>query len=206
MSAVEHRVILLEPDYCLQLVAERAENQFHLPPPFLRNFTSPIAFVKDQNYSRQEEIIMDLVKPFPGKNPGDQITKQELLSAIRLSICAEQEAVHLYDQIAEFTDNEMVKKLMTDVADEERVHIGEFTKLLELVGEGKADKVKEGEDEAAKKLGQGSSEESEPEKPDETSEEPDKEPEEEPEEKSEAIKRIANVISEDITKDNGIKR
>ena len=146
---------------------------------------------------------MDLVKPFPGKNPGDQITKQELLSVIRLSICAEQEAVHLYDQIAEFTDNEMVKKLMTDIAEEERVHIGEFTKLLELVGEGKADKVKEGEDEAAKKLGQGSSEEPDkPEEPDETPEEP----EEEPEEKSEAIKRIANVISEDITKDNGIKR
>jgi len=150
---------------------------------------------------------MDLVKPFPGKNPGDQITKQELLSVIRLSICAEQEAVHLYDQIAEFTDNEMVKKLMTDIAEEERVHIGEFTKLLELVGEGKADKVKEGEDEAVKKLGQGSSEE--PDKPEEQSEEPDEtseKPEEEPEEKSEAIKRIANVISEDITKDNGIKR
>jgi rubrerythrin len=139
---------------------------------------------------------MDLVKPFPGKNPGDQITKQELLSVIRLSICAEQEAVHLYDQIAEFTDNEMVKKLMTDIAEEERVHIGEFTKLLELVGEGKADKVKEGEDEAAKKLGQGSSEE--PDKPEEQSEKSD--------ETSEAIKRIANVISEDITKDNGIKR
>jgi rubrerythrin len=156
---------------------------------------------------------MDLVKPFPGKNPGDQITKQELLSVIRLSICAEQEAVHLYDQIAEFTDNEMVKKLMTDIAEEERVHIGEFTKLLELVGEGKADKVKEGEDEAAKKLGQGSSEEpdkpseepDESEKPEEKSEELD-EPSKEPDETSEAIKRIANIITEDITLDNGIRR
>ena len=129
---------------------------------------------------------MDFVKPFPGKNPGDQITKQELISAIRLSICAEQEAVHLYDQIAEFTDNEMVKKLMVDVADEERIHIGEFQKLLELIGEGKADKVKEGEAEAAKKL------ESEEQDSEELG-------------ASEAIKRIANIISEDITKDNGIK-
>ena len=132
---------------------------------------------------------MDFVKPFPGKNPGDQITKQELISAIRLSICAEQEAVHLYDQIAEFTDNEMVKKLMVDVADEERIHIGEFQKLLELIGEGKADKVKEGEAEAAKKL---------------ESEEQDSDKESEESGASEAIKRIANIISEDITKDNGI--
>lgn len=134
---------------------------------------------------------MDFVKPFPGKNPGDQITKQELISAIRLSICAEQEAVHLYDQIAEFTDNEMVKKLMIDVADEERIHIGEFQKLLELIGEGKADKVKEGEAEAAKKL---------------ESEEQDSDKESEESGASETIKRIANIISEDITKDNGIKR
>lgn len=134
---------------------------------------------------------MDFVKPFPGKNPGDQITKQELISAIRLSICAEQEAVHLYDQIAEFTDNEMVKKLMIDVADEERIHIGEFQKLLELIGEGKADKVKEGEAEAAKKL---------------ESEEQDSDKESEESGVPEAIKRIANIISEDITKDNGIKR
>jgi rubrerythrin len=132
---------------------------------------------------------MDFVKPFPGKNPGDQITKQELISAIRLSICAEQEAVHLYDQIAEFTDNEMVKKLMIDVADEERIHIGEFQKLLELIGEGKADKVKEGEAEAAKKLELG-----------------DQDSESEGPGVPEAIKRIANIISEDITKDNGIKR
>jgi rubrerythrin len=96
--------------------------------------------------------MVDFTRPFPGKNPGDKITKQELISAIRLSLCAEEEATHLYDTIAEYTDDERVKKIMKDVADEEQVHIGEFQKLLGLLEDDEVEKVEEGEKEAEEKM------------------------------------------------------
>ena len=95
---------------------------------------------------------MEFVQPFPGKNPGDKITPQELISAIRLAICAEEEATHLYDTIAEYVDDEKVKKLMTDIADEEQVHIGEFQKLLEMYDADEEEKTEEGEEEAEEKM------------------------------------------------------
>lgn len=45
-------------------------------------------------------------------------------------IAAEYEPVQLYMQLAESTDNELVQKVMRDVADEELVHAGEFLPLL----------------------------------------------------------------------------
>jgi len=97
--------------------------------------------------------MVAFVHPFPGKNPGDKITKQELISALRLSLCAEEEATHLYDTIAEYADDEKIKKIMRDVADEEQVHIGEFQKLLDLYEDDEEENVGEGEGEAKKKMG-----------------------------------------------------
>ena len=95
---------------------------------------------------------MEFVHPFPGKKVGDKVTKQELISAIRLSLCAEEEATHLYDTISEYTENEKIKKLMKDVADEEQVHIGEFQKLLEELEGDEAEKFEEGKNEAEEKM------------------------------------------------------
>ena len=46
-------------------------------------------------------------------------------------IAAEYEAVQLYMQLAESTDNELVIEVLDDIADEERVHAGEFLRLLQ---------------------------------------------------------------------------
>jgi len=96
--------------------------------------------------------MVDFTRPFPGKNPGDKITKQELISAIRLSICAEEEATHLYDTIAEYVEDERVKKIMKDVANEEQVHIGEFQKLLEMFEEDEVKLIEEGKQEIEEML------------------------------------------------------
>jgi rubrerythrin len=45
-------------------------------------------------------------------------------------IAAEYEAVQLYMQLAESTDNELAIEVLKDVANEERVHAGEFLRLL----------------------------------------------------------------------------
>lgn len=97
---------------------------------------------------------MEFVHPFPGKKVGDKVTKQELISAIRLSLCAEEEATHLYDTIAEYADDERVKKIMEDVATEEQVHAGEFQKLLDVLESDEVEKIEEGKKEAEDKIGE----------------------------------------------------
>ena len=68
--------------------------------------------------------------PFGVLKAKRNFTKPELIRAIRLMIAAEYEAVQLYMQVAESTDNELAKRVFTDIANEERVHAGEFLKLL----------------------------------------------------------------------------
>jgi rubrerythrin len=50
-----------------------------------------------------------------------------------MSLAAEHEAVHLYLAQAEATDNKLAKKVLIDIANEERVHAGEFMRLIALL-------------------------------------------------------------------------
>ncbi|MCX7815976.1 MAG: hypothetical protein N2317_00490 [Syntrophales bacterium] len=68
--------------------------------------------------------------PFSGLTSDRKITKEELIRAIRFMIAAEYEAVQLYMQLAESTDNKLAKEVLRDIANEERVHAGEFLRLL----------------------------------------------------------------------------
>jgi Mn-containing catalase len=45
-------------------------------------------------------------------------------------VAAEYEAVQLYMQLAESTDNALAQAVLKDIADEEIVHAGEFMRLL----------------------------------------------------------------------------
>ena len=67
---------------------------------------------------------------FSGLANDRRLTSSELVRAIRFMIAAEYEAVQLYQQLAESTDNELAKVVLIDIADEEKVHAGEFLKLL----------------------------------------------------------------------------
>ena len=68
--------------------------------------------------------------PFSGLALDRKATKSELVRAIRFMIAAEYEAIQLYMQLAESTDDELAKEVLIDIANEERVHAGEFLKLL----------------------------------------------------------------------------
>lgn len=68
--------------------------------------------------------------PFSGLKNGRKLTKEELIRAIRFLVAAEYEAIQLYMQLAESTDDELSKEVLVDIADEERVHAGEFLTLL----------------------------------------------------------------------------
>jgi rubrerythrin len=49
---------------------------------------------------------------------------------LRAAIMAELDAVSLYEQMAEATDDRNLKIVFADVAKEEKTHIGEFQTLL----------------------------------------------------------------------------
>ena len=68
--------------------------------------------------------------PFSGLAKDRKLTDAELIRAIRFMIAAEYEAVQLYMQLAESTDNELAINILQEIADEERVHAGEFLRLL----------------------------------------------------------------------------
>jgi rubrerythrin len=68
--------------------------------------------------------------PFSGLANDRKLTESELIRAIRFMVAAEYEAVQLYMQLAESTDDELAQEVLEDIADEERVHAGEFLRLL----------------------------------------------------------------------------
>ncbi len=68
--------------------------------------------------------------PFSVKKSDRKLTHNELVRSIRMMIAAEYEAVQLYQEIAESTDNILAQKVLIDIADEEKVHAGEFLRLL----------------------------------------------------------------------------
>lgn len=75
----------------------------------------------------------EFLNPFTGVVPERKLTNAELARAIRQDLSAEQEAVHLYEAHADATDSALAKKVLRDIANEERVHIGEFQRLLNIL-------------------------------------------------------------------------
>ena len=68
--------------------------------------------------------------PFSGLANDRNLTAEELVRAIRFMVAVEYEAIQLYMQLAESTDNKLAVEVLKDIADEERVHVGEFLRLL----------------------------------------------------------------------------
>lgn len=89
----------------------------------------------------------DFVNPFSGKVPDRKLTMQELIRAIRLNIAAEHEAIHLYMAHAEATDHPLAREVLVDIANEERVHVGEFERLVQILTGDEDEYLAEGREE-----------------------------------------------------------
>lgn len=76
-----------------------------------------------------------------------KLTKDELIQSIRQDIAGELEAIFLYDMQALSTDNIAVKKTLSQIRDEEIVHVGELFTLLRFLDPKEADLFLEGEGE-----------------------------------------------------------
>lgn len=85
--------------------------------------------------------------PFAGLAHERKLTHEELIRAIRFMVAAEYEAVQLYIQLAESTDNKLAEAVLRDIADEELVHAGEFLRVLKQLAPGEEKFYAKGADE-----------------------------------------------------------
>ena len=83
-----------------------------------------------------------------GKVKKENIDKEIL----RLGMIAELDAVNLYEQLAANTGNTDIKKVILDIAREEKTHMGEFQTLLLMLDKQQVKELEEGKKEVAKEL------------------------------------------------------
>ena len=81
---------------------------------------------------------------FSGLAADRKLNNEELIRAIRFMIAAEYEAVQLYMQLAESTENKFAVEVLKDIAEEEIVHAGEFLRLLQELAPNEEQYYKEG--------------------------------------------------------------
>jgi len=89
----------------------------------------------------------DFGSPFSGLANDRKLTHEELVRAIRFMVAAEYEAVQLYMQLAESIDDQLAIEVLKDIAEEERVHAGEFLRLLRHLEPGEEKFYAEGAEE-----------------------------------------------------------
>lgn len=69
------------------------------------------------------------------------------MAILRIGMIAELDAANFYERLSDLAENKLVSKVMLDVANEEKVHAGEFETILEEVDPDYEKMEEEGEDE-----------------------------------------------------------
>ena len=88
----------------------------------------------------------NFANPYQG-NSDKKMTKGELAQALRIDVASELEAIFLYEAHAMATDDKLVQKVLRDIANEEREHIGELLALVRYLDPKVADALVEGQGE-----------------------------------------------------------
>lgn|SRR5665811_1951106 len=95
-----------------------------------------------------EDKMLSSIPVDLGKVKKENIDKEIL----RLGMIAELDAVNLYEQLAAYTNNTDIKKVILDIAREEKTHMGEFQTLLLMLDKQQVKELEEGKKEVAKEL------------------------------------------------------
>ncbi len=74
----------------------------------------------------------NFANPFQA-NVNRKMSREELIQAVRLDIAGELEAIYLYDAHVQATDDPAAKKVIGDIRDEEKSHVGELLTLLQIL-------------------------------------------------------------------------
>jgi len=91
--------------------------------------------------------MAEFLNPFSQMNADRTLTKQEIIRILRQDIATEHEAASLYEAHAEMIDDMRIKKVLLDIANEERVHVGEFQKLIKMLDDQEQGFLDDGEKE-----------------------------------------------------------
>lgn len=84
----------------------------------------------------------------------DKIKKEDLdREILRAAIIAELDAINLYEQMAALVKDDDIKKVLLDVAGEEKEHVGEFTTLLLRADAEQVKELEEGKKEVEELIG-----------------------------------------------------
>ena len=67
--------------------------------------------------------------------------------AIRAAIIGEFDAINLYEQLAAASKDPFVKKVLLDIAGEEKTHVGELTELLIRLDKQQKEEMEHGREE-----------------------------------------------------------
>lgn len=77
-----------------------------------------------------EKTAMDFSTIAPTLTPEKKLSPREITRVIRQSIAAELDAIHLYELIVDSSEDKNIRKILQDIANEEKVHVGELEQLL----------------------------------------------------------------------------
>jgi len=107
----------------------------------------------EDSAKKEVDEMPAFANPFQA-NVERQLTKKELIQAVRLDIAGELEAIYLYDAHVQATDSEIAKKVLSDIRDEEKAHIGELMTLLRTLDPQEVELFAGGEAEVREMLGE----------------------------------------------------
>jgi len=80
--------------------------------------------------------------------------KERDMEILRAGIIAELDAINLYEQMAALTDDKNIKKILLDIAKEEKTHVGEFQRLLLNRDKQQVEELEKGKEEVRKEVGE----------------------------------------------------
>ncbi|MBM4139988.1 MAG: rubrerythrin [Nitrospira sp.] len=78
----------------------------------------------------------------------EKVKKEDLDKEIlRVGMIAELDAINLYEQMAAMTGNKNIRKILLDIAKEEKTHVGEFQAMLLTLDKEQKKELEEGKKE-----------------------------------------------------------
>lgn len=84
----------------------------------------------------------------------ENVAKEHLdCEILRVAVIAELDAISLYEQLSAMTENRDIRKILLDVAEEEKTHVGEFHTLLLKKDRQQAEELQKGKEEVEEMLG-----------------------------------------------------
>ncbi|MEM2344592.1 MAG: ferritin family protein [Thermoproteota archaeon] len=93
--------------------------------------------------------MISKVPVFIEKTGKEEIDKEIL----RVAIIAELDAINLYEQLSQATSDEGIKRVLLDIAREEKTHVGELQTLLLKKDREQASELEKGREEVEEKIG-----------------------------------------------------